>query len=245
MTRTIITLVAIFTGLSAFASETIWLIGDSTVASYNKKKYYPLTGWGQMLSEYCKPGVVIKNKAASGRSTKSFIDEKRWSKILPELKKGDFLFIQFGHNDQKKKKPKVYAPANGTYKDNLKKFISEARAKGVNPILVTSVCRRVYSKKTGKLYNSLGQYPAAMKQVGKETKTPVIDLNAISFKKFKEAGKEGSKKIFNHLPPGKYKAYPKGKKDNSHFCESGAKKIAGWVVADAKEQNLAIVKLFK
>jgi hypothetical protein len=84
-----------------------------------------------------------------------------------------------------------------------------------------------------------------MKQVGIETETPVIDLNAISFKKFKEAGKEGTKKIFNHLPPGKYKAYPEGKKDNSHFCEAGAKKIAGWVVADAKIQNLKVAKLFK
>lgn len=105
MTKTIITLVATLISLSSFASETIWLIGDSTVASYNKK-YYPLTGWGQMLSEYCKPGVVINNKAVGGRSTKSFINEKRWSKILPKLKKGDFLFIQFGHNDQKKRNPK-------------------------------------------------------------------------------------------------------------------------------------------
>jgi DNA sulfur modification protein DndE len=244
MTKAIITLTAILIGVTSFASETIWLIGDSTVASYGKK-YYPLTGWGQMLQNYCKPGVVVKNKAVGGRSTKSFIDEKRWDKILPELKKGDFLLIQFGHNDQKKSKPKVYAPANGAYKNNLKKFISEAREKGVTPILVTSVCRRVYHKKTGEFYNSLGQYPAAMKQVAEETKTPVIDLNSISFKKFKDAGKEGSKKIFNHLPPGKYKAFHKGKKDNSHFCESGAKIIAGWVVADAKKQNIAVAELFK
>ncbi len=224
------------------AEPTIWIIGDSTVANYGKSRY-PQNGWGQQLDFYCKPNVKVDNRAVGGRSTKSFIDEKRWDKMLPVMKKGDFLFIQFGHNDMKKNKPKVYAPADSLYQELLKKFIKEAKAKGTSTILVTSVCRRVY--KNGKLLRTLKQYPDAMRKVAKETGTPLIDLNNISREKFTALGEEGTKKVFLHLPKGKYKRYPDGKEDNSHFQESGARLIAGWIVENAKKQNLAVAKLFK
>ena len=224
------------------AQTTIWLIGDSTVSNYSQKRY-PLTGWGQKLNLYCKKQVKINNRAIGGRSTKSFIKEKRWSVILPLMKKGDYLFIQFGHNDQKKNKPKIYAPADSLYQELLGKYISEAKAKGVKPILVTSVCRRYF--KNGKVINTLGKYPEAMKEVAKRSNTPVIDLNAISQEEFTKLGKEDSKKVFMHLPKGKYPHYPNGKVDNSHFTEYGAKLIASWVVAEAKRQKLQVAKLFK
>jgi lysophospholipase L1-like esterase len=227
---------------SASAQPTIWLIGDSTVCNY-KKNRFPQTGWGQVLPAFCKSDIAVSNHAVGGRSTKSFRDEKRWDKALSKLQKNDYVMIQFGHNDQKKQKPKIYAPADSLYQELLKAYIAETRAKGAHPVLVTSVCRRVY--KNGKIYNSLGQYPQAMKTVAQETGTPVIDLNAISLTKFNEIGPEASKNIFLHLPAGKYEQWPEGRQDNSHFQEAGAKLIAGWIVADAKKQALPIAKLFK
>lgn len=223
------------------AETTIWLVGDSTVSNYPKKNY-PQTGWGQVLNKFCKSGVNVSNHAIGGRSTKSFIDEKRWDKVLKGLKKGDFVLIQFGHNDQKTDEARHTDPAN-TYQDYLKKYIDEARAKGAYPVLVTSVARRIVKK--DKIVNSLGKYPWAMKKVAKETNAPIIDLNAISLKKFNELGIEKSKDVFLHFAPGKYPAYPDGRTDNSHFSEEGAMLVAGLVVEDAKEQGLPIAKLFK
>jgi lysophospholipase L1-like esterase len=225
----------------ADTQPTIWLIGDSTVCNYDKK-HYPQTGWGQILPELCKPGVQVRNHAIGGRSTKSFLDEKRWDKVLANLRPNDYVMIQFGHNDQKENKPEIYAPADSLYRELLKKYIAETRAKGAHPVLVTSVCRRLY--KNDKIYNSLGTYPEAMKAVGAETGTPVIDLNAISLQKFNEIGVEGTKEIFMHLPAGKYEGWPEGRTDNSHFQEAGARQIARWVVTDAQNQKLPIAHLF-
>jgi hypothetical protein len=116
----------------------IWLIGDSTVCDYDKNRY-PQTGWGQALPDFCKPETQVRNHAVGGRSTKSFRDEKRWDKVLSRLRPNDYVMIQFGHNDQKKDKPAIYAPADSLYRDLLKAYIAETRAKGAHPVLVTSV----------------------------------------------------------------------------------------------------------
>jgi DNA sulfur modification protein DndE len=241
--KVIILAAAAIATANLMAAPTIWLIGDSTVASYSKH-FEPLAGWGQLLHVYCKPGIEVKNHAKSGRSTKSFIAEKRWDTVIAGLEKGDFLLIQFGHNDQKKTRPNVSAPADGLYKKLLKKFISETKAKGAHPILVTPVMRRVFDEK-GKLRNSLGGYPNAMKAVAKDTGTPLIDLNQIMFDKMLPMSKDESKKLYNHCPPGKYKKWIKGRVDNSHFNEYGAKIVSGWLVDDAKKQKLPVGKLFK
>jgi DNA sulfur modification protein DndE len=235
--------VGIATG-TLLAESTIWIIGDSTVNVTDRDtKRYPQSGWGQHLRQYCKSGVKVDNRAIGGRSAKSFIAEKRWERMLPLMKKGDFLFIQFGHNDQKKYDKTRYAPADSLYQELLKKFIAEAKEKGVSTILVTPVYRRKFRK--GKLINSLGDYPAAVKKVGKETVTPVVDLHKISFDKFSKIGEEGTKKIFLHLPPGESKNFPKGKTDNTHFNVNGATIIAGWIVADIKGQKLKVAEFFK
>jgi lysophospholipase L1-like esterase len=235
------TVAAMLTMFTINAEPAIWLIGDSTVCDYSANRH-PMMGWGQGLKKFCKPGVKINNRAVGGRSTKSFIDEKRWDKVMAGLQKGDFVFIQFGHNDQKKKQEVLYTDPNGSYKDYLKKYIADARSKGAEPILVTSVARRII--KDGKIVNSLGKYPDAMKDVAKETNTPLIDLNSISLQEFNKLGGEGTRNVFLHLKPGESPNYPKGSKDNSHFSEKGAELIAGWIVADAKKQNLKIAELF-
>ena len=228
--------------VSVKAEAAIWLAGDSTMANYSPERY-PQTGWGQVLKKFCKPGVEVKNHAAGGRSAKSFIDEKRWDHIQKGLKKGDYVFIQFGHNDQKGDQARHTDPA-GSYRDYLKKYIEDTRARGAYPVLVTSVARRLVEK--GNIVNSLGTYPQAMKEVAAETHTPVIDLNSISIRKFNELGPEKAKEVFLHFGPEKYPDnYPKGREDDSHFSEYGATLVAEMVVEDAKKQNLPIAKLLQ
>lgn len=223
------------------ATTTVWLIGDSTVQNYSQKQY-PRMGWGQVLQDYCKTNVTVVNKAVGGRSTKSFLNENRWKPVVDNLNPGDFVMIQFGHNDQKKHVEKNYAPYDTLYKELLIKYINETKAKSAQPVLVTPVFRRVF--KDGVLKNTLGKYPEAMREVAKETQTPLIDLHNISSNHFSQAGIEGTKEWFMHLPPGKYDAYPNGNKDNSHFQENGARHIATWIIEDAIKQNMPIAELF-
>lgn len=220
----------------------IWLVGDSTVASYQDSRA-PLSGWGQVLGMYCRPEVMIQNRAISGRSSKSFIDEGAWEKIAPRLKKGDFLLIQFGHNDQKKEKATHYTDPATTFPEHLSFYIDDARSKGATPILVTPVCRRVF--KDGKMTNTLGAYPDAMRRLAAAKKVDLIDLNAISFEELGKLGEAESVKLFNHQKGGEYPAWPKPQQDNTHFNRHGAEIVAAWVVADAKRQKLAIARLFK
>jgi len=240
--------------LTIFAENkpvTIWMIGDSITQTY-KPQLAPLAGIGQALPQFCKPGVKVANRAVSGKSTKSFRDLGYWKPAIDGIKKDDYLLIKFGHNDQKKKKPKVYAEAKTAYRENLTTFIKEARAKGAHPVLITSMCRRVFNKK-GDLRRSLKDYPKYCRLVAKEQNVPLIDLNNISFAKISAMSKDESKKLYNHLPKNsKYPYWNKksrknknGHIDNSHLNLNGAKIVAGWLVNDAKKQKLKLAKLFK
>ena len=154
-------------GLAAVCSaQTIFIAGDSTAATYSAKQA-PMTGWGQVLQEFTKPGIKVQNRATCGRSTKSFRDEKRWEQILRDLKPGDFVMIQFGHNDQKENRPAIYAEAETAYRENLKRFVEEVRAKHAEPVILTSVARRLF-RKNGELAQSLGKYP----EVAQKRPTP-------------------------------------------------------------------------
>lgn len=230
---------------------TIWMIGDSITQTY-KSYQAPLAGIGQALPEYCKPGVKIENHAVSGTSTKSFCDRGYWKPVIAGIKKGDYLLIKFGHNDQKRSKPKVYAEAKTAYRKNLTKFVKAAKSKGAHPVLITSMCRRVFDKK-GNLRHSLKDYPKYCRIVAKEQNIPLIDLNNISFTKISAMSKEESKKLYNHVPPNskypywnkKSKGNPQGHIDNSHLNLNGARIVAGWLVDDAKKQKIELAKLFK
>lgn len=225
------------------AQTTIFVAGDSTAATYSKSRA-PMTGWAQVLNHYTRPGVRVENRAVGGRSTKSFRAEKRWERILNDLKPGDFVMIQFGHNDQKKDHPSVYAAAETEYRNNLKRFIAEVREKKANPLLLTSVARRLFNKQ-GNLLQSLGEYPQVTREVARETGTPLIDANKLTTDWLVQAGPEGSIAFFTHVKPGEFPAYPKGSKDNTHFREKGAEAVAKMIVEEAKRQKLEIGRCFR
>lgn len=202
----------------------IFLIGDSTMA--NKPLVdNPEHGWGQMLPMFFGRNVAIYNHAQNGRSTKSFIDEGRWNTVYEQLQQGDYVIIQFGHNDAKKEDPRRYAPPRPEYKENLKKFIREAREKGALPILLTPVTRRDFNS-NGELIATHFEYPDAMKEVAQEEHVPLIDIFEQSKALIAPLGDEGSKKLYlAGVQDGEYRLWNK-KKDNTHFSRSGAYRIA-------------------
>ncbi|QDU08469.1 rhamnogalacturonan acetylesterase [Gimesia aquarii] len=193
----------------------VMLIGDSTVATYSKRpKDRPdLTGWGQVFGEFFNDNVTILNRAASGRSSKSFIKEGRWKKAVAE--KANYLLIQFGHNDCPGKGDRSTHPTTD-YQQYLRQYIDEARAANIKPILVTPVTRRRF--KNGMIWTTLRPYADAMLKVGREKNVPVIDLHQKSVALFNRLGDEKSA-YFSPKP-----------EDRSHFTSKGARKIAGLVV---------------
>lgn len=229
-------------------SPKIWIIGDSIFKSYDSQ-YAPLAGVGQMIKPFCKRGVKVRNRAVSGTSTKSFRDCGYWKDVIDEIRKGDYLLIHFGHNDQKRNKPKVYAEAETAYSQNLSKYIEEARSKGARPVLITSMCRRYF--RDGHLIHTLKDYPKYCRLVAKKQKVPLLDLNRISFVKVDSMGEVRSKSIYNHIPENSKYTYwtteqnKKSHTDNSHLNFSGAKLAAKWLIEDTKKQKLELAKLFK
>jgi DNA sulfur modification protein DndE len=198
----------------------------------------PERGWGQMLPLYFEKDMPIENYAVNGRSTKSFINEHRWDTVLSKLKPGDWVLIQFGHNDAKIKDSTRYAAADGAYKTNLERFVKEARAKGANPVLITPVVRRNFVNGVQK--DNHGDYPAAVKAVAKALDVPLIDLLKSSSALVSAEGDSGSVKMFRTTSPGHYNTLPDGITDNTHFSVYGASKIAALVAADIREQQLPL-----
>ncbi|GAA4443033.1 rhamnogalacturonan acetylesterase [Pontibacter saemangeumensis] len=224
----------------------VYLIGDSTVADYtgdyDEKDYmterYPVAGWGQVFQPFLHSdslhkirnifkgdSAVVVNKARGGRSTRTFFEEGRWAEVHEALQKGDVVMMQFGHNDAAENKPERYTSIQG-YKEYLRLYIKQTREKGALPILLTPVNRN-YPWKDGKLSNVHGDYPQAVKEVAAELKVPLIDLTQHSIDYFTSRGEAYvSSHYFMNLPAGKYKAYPEGQKDNTHFQPEGARAVA-------------------
>lgn len=211
----------------------IYYAADSIVAQKNIFTY-PETGIGQMLPLYLKRSVFIQNHAENGRSTKSFIDESRLAAISNDICEGDFLFIQFGHNDEKQADKTRYTEAYGDYQINLEKFVTVARNKGAHPLLITPLCRRQFDE-NGVLQDTHGDYPEAMRQVAKRLDVPLIDLCTLSFEAVSKEGDEASKKWFMNIPAGQYPNYPNGKADNSHLRPEGARFFAGIIAEELKK----------
>lgn len=228
--------------VSAGAAPSVFLIGDSTMA--NKPLDLPERGWGMALGAFLTAPDQVKNHAMNGRSTKSFIDEGRWDKVLAELQSGDFVIIQFAHNDEKKEDPKRYADPATAFRDNLRRFIRETRAQGASPLLATPVCRRKFDA-AGKLTDTHGAYPEAVRIVAREEKVPLLDLERATAKWLQDSGPEASKKFFMWIEPGVYPKIPDGRKDDTHFVEAGAKAVAALAVAQIREQNLPLVQWLK
>lgn len=219
-----------------------YLAGDSTMSNYEASRL-PQMGWGQVFYHYFTEQVKVWNEAASGRSTKTFIEEGRLRKISERIGPNDYLFIQFGHNDSKKNSERYTNPFT-TYKDNLRQFIKVALDKKAYPILLTPVQRRNFTD-NGEVIDKHGDYPVAMRELALEMDVPLLDITRESTSLFEEIGDEASKKLFMWLEPGKYAYYPDGEQDNTHFTGYGANQIAGLVTEGIKELKLPIAKYIK
>lgn len=199
----------------------IFYIGDSTV-QFNKIDSYPQTGMSQALERYTALDVAVCHHGKNGRSTKSFIEEGRFEPVRQQMGSGDYLFIQFGHNDEKIADPTRYTEPFGSYQENLRYFIGEARAAGAYPVLITPIARRLFDENGKFRPGSHGDYPEAVRQVGKELDVPVADLTAITEAFVAELGDEPSKPLF---------VWPK---DNTHLKPEGAVKLAGFLCQELR-----------
>ncbi len=212
----------------------IYWAGDSTVQT-NNITTYPQTGIGQVFYLYVKPEVKIDNHAKNGRSTKSFIDEFRMPAIYDRITEGDFLFIQFGHNDEKIQDPDRYTEPFSDFMVNLEKFVNVARNKKAFPVLITPLERRCFEEDGSLGPGAHSDYVEAMKQTAENLNVPLIDLYTMSREKLREAGLEKSKDWYMHLPAGKYPSYPEGLVDNTHLKHEGAVVYAGCIARGLKE----------
>lgn len=244
MKYSLILLMSIFLFCSFAKKEnhTLYLMGDSTMAD-KPDSTYPERGWGQLLPSFFDlTRIKIENHAQNGRSTRSFIYEGRWDSLYAKLKPGDYLVIQFGHNDEVETKTTRYATPE-EFRYNLKKFVKEARSKGAIPILCTSVVRRNFVE--GKLIDTHGDYPGYLREVAAEMNVPLIDMQQKSQKLVSDLGEEGSLPLYLQVPPGIYPNVPEGKIDNTHFSEKGATMMAGLFVDGLNELNHPLTAYLK
>jgi lysophospholipase L1-like esterase len=208
---------------------TVFLAGDSTVTD---QQLEPYTAWGQMLPAFFGPTVAVANHAESGESIRSFVGERRLDKVLSMLKAGDYLFLQFAHNDQKPG-PEHLDAATG-YKDMVRRYVADARAKGAHPVLVTSMERRNFDGEGKHIVPSLEGYPQAVREAGAELGVPVVDLNARSIAFYEALGPEAAKRAFVHFPANSYPGQDKALADDTHFTAYGAYELAKCVVEEIK-----------
>lgn len=210
---------------------TIFMIGDSTMANKPLIPENPERGWGQMLGIYFKAGVRVENHALNGRSSKSFRDEGHWAVVQSRLKPGDWVIIQFGHNDEKNQDPSRYTAPFGSFKTNLVRYVIETRAAGATPVLATPVARRKFDDR-GNPVNTHGDYVEAVRQVAREEKVPLLDLNKRSDDLLRRMGPEASKKLYIYVTAAEYPALPHGRQDDTHFCAFGASRMCDLTVAE-------------
>ncbi|MCF6286973.1 MAG: rhamnogalacturonan acetylesterase [Candidatus Hydrogenedentes bacterium] len=223
---------------------TLYVIGDSTAAAYSMSRY-PLFGWAQVLQHYFDASKLrVADRAISGRSSKSFYDAGSWTPIRELLQPGDYVFIQFGHNDQKKDDPKRYTEPTTTYTEYLKRYVDETRSAGATPILLTPINRNSWETPK-KLRDSLGGYPDAVRKLAKSERVPLIDLHKRTARLYRKLGQERTTRLFIYLPPGLYPAYPDGRPDNTHLQERGAYTISGLAIKAIRRQRIPLRRYLK
>lgn len=210
----------------------IYLIGDSTCATKDLAKQNPERGWGHMFQPLFDRSVTVENHATNGRSTKSFRDEGRWAEVCERLQPGDYVFIQFGHNDQKQNDTTRYAsPAR--YAENLRRYVRETRAKGGIPVLLTPIVRRHFSD--GVLEDTHGPYAAAVRRVATEEGTVLIDAERLTREWAAGLGDEATKAYYMWVAPGTSPRWPEGREDNTHLNVRGARAVARMIAAQLPE----------
>lgn len=250
--------------LSAFTTPdrkiTIFMIGDSTMADKSLTGNNQERGWGHMLPGYLNEEIQVENHAKNGRSSKSFIDEGAWEVVLNRIQKGDYLFIQFGHNDEKTNEKRHTVPG-GTFDANLSRFVTQAREKGAIPVLFNSIVRRNFynnanavaeddkpndgTAKTEKMESEVlidthGAYLDSPRNVAQQLQVPFVDANRITHDLVQGMGREASKKLFMWMPQNRYPAYPQGKEDNSHLNIYGARVVAKLLIQAIEKEVPAL-----
>ena len=214
------------------------MIGDSTM-SVKQVKAYPETGWGMPFASFWDSTVTVDNRAQNGRSTKTFINENRWQPVVDNLREGDYVFIQFGHNDEVPTKASYTTEAE--FKTNLVKYITDTKNKKAIPVLLTPVARRKFDA-NGKVEGTHEVYAAIVRQVAAENNVVLIDLDKKSQALLQQLGPVTSKFLFNYLEPGEHPNYPDGKMDDTHFSELGARKMAEIVLAEIRSLKLGLAE---
>lgn len=239
--------------LSAYKKNekiTIFMIGDSTMANKDISGGKMERGWGMMLKNFFTEDVIVDNHALNGRSSKSFISEGHWQKVVEKIKPGDYVFIQFGHNDEKDD-PKRYTDPGTTFDENLRKFVKETRMRGGIPVLFNSVVRRIFTNSTtavadddtrsnssagliegDTLVDTHGDYLLSPRNVARELDVPFVDANKITHDLEQGLGPDKSKKLHMWYLPNEVPSLPKGRQDNTHYNVYGAYVVAG-LLADA------------
>lgn len=246
---------ALCLSVGVFAQEatdtiTIFMIGDSTMANKPLEKENQERGWGQMLPLMLQGPIRVDNHAKNGRSSLSFINEGLWDAVVSKIKPGDYVIIQFGHNDEKPKADRHTDPGS-TFDENLRKFIRDTRAKGGYPVLCNSIVRRNFpaadtvkhvdrDDKPLKGYRALSQKPEgellvdthheyvnAPRNVAREMAVPFLEMNTLTHNLVQGLGRENSKALFMWIPDGKYEFCPEGKVDNTHLTIYGGTVVAG------------------
>ena len=214
----------------------VWLIGDSTMSKKDTRAY-PEAGWGMPFSYFFDSGVVVDNRAKNGRSTRTFIAEGLWKPVLEEMSEGDYVLIQFGHNDEVSTKASFSTEEQ--FQANLSRYVRESRSKKAFPVLITPVARRKFDS-AGRIQGTHDRYSELVREVAALEKVDLIDLDKKSQELLQSMGPENSRYLFNHLEPGEHPNYPDGKKDDTHFNELGARKIAQIVLSEIRRLNLGL-----
>ncbi|UKM66471.1 rhamnogalacturonan acetylesterase [Flavobacteriaceae bacterium GSB9] len=219
----------------------IYLVGDSTMCLYDDSRF-PQAGWGMPFVHFFDESVAIENHAKGGRSSRSFIEENRWHPIVDSLKTGDYVLIQFGHNDAHNSKDhpdRKTTPEE--YKTYMAKYINETRAKKAQPIIISPVTRWNFDEK-GKAIECHAPYLKALKEVAKAYQVPFIDLDTKSRELLNKMGKACSRYLYMYFEQGEYFKFPDGYPDNTHFTEFGARKMAEIVIKEIKSQGLELAE---
>lgn len=216
----------------------VYLVGDSTCADKKLDKENPERGWGQLFRAFFDTEVVVENHAMNGRSTKSFRDEGRWEVIYNALQAGDYVFIEFGHNDEKVDRPKVGSVPE-VFAENLRRYVRETREKGATPILLTPIARRHFTEE-GQLKKTHGEYPDRVRQVAAEMEVTLLDMEPLTEAWLQELGDEASRDYFVWVKAGTSPLYPDGKEDNTHLNVRGAHVISRMVADCLKKQVPAL-----
>jgi lysophospholipase L1-like esterase len=204
---------------------TVWMIGDSTMANKPDPEHNPERGWGQSLQQYFDRSVTVENHAVNGRSTKSFIAEGRWDSVRVRLKKGDYVFIEFGHNDEKSEDSTRYTNPYTAYRRNLERFVAESRAKGATPVIFSPIVRRHFNAQ-GVLQDTHGPYPFVARMTARELGVGFVDLLQLTEDLVLGAGPEGSKALYVYTTQGQFPVFPEARTDDTHLSPRGAAEVA-------------------